>query len=287
MKCYYHDSDFDGKCSAAIVHHKYPDCWLEGINYDHVFDHSAVKENETVFIVDFSISDEDLVKLCSRGKVIFIDHHDTAIVKHNEAKKSSDYNNNLIAVLDNSKAATQLCWETLFKDIEIPYGVKLIADYDIWDHKNIHTVYLQHSLHLRNIAAWHKDFWKLIFENDKETMKLLLSNGMVIDEYLTQYRESYSKSFAFETEFEGHLCLAINAGRTNSKMLENMFDKEKYGCMIIFCRNGKRKSWTVSLYGPGDGKFHCGELAQKYGGGGHRGAAGFFITDPDGLPFKI
>jgi len=32
--------------------------------------------------------------------------------------------------------------------------------------------------------------------------------------------------------------------------------------------------WQYSLYSTNP-NVHCGEIAQKYGGGGHRGAAGF------------
>ena len=287
MKTFFHSSDFDGKCSGALVQYRYPDCYLIGINYGDKFDHNIIQENETVFIVDFSIDNDDLVKLCQNHKVVWIDHHDTAIQKYNEVKDSSDYNGNLKAILNSKIAATEIVWTTLFPNREIPYGVKLIADYDIWNHENIHTLYLQHALNLRNVAAWHKDFWENIIDEDKDLMKILLSNGMVINEYLTQFRNSYSKSFAFETEFEGHTCLAVNAGLTNSKILEPMFNPEKHGCMIIFNRNGKYHSWTVSLYAGNDSKVHCGELAKKYGGGGHRGAAGFFIKEGQELPFKI
>ena len=52
--------------------------------------------------------------------------------------------------------------------------------------------------------------------------------------------------------------------------------------MIRFARLDNHK-WDVSLY-TGKENIHVGEIARLYGGGGHRGAAGFIV---DILPFTI
>lgn len=288
MRCYYHSSDYDGKCSGAIVQRKYPNCDLIPINYGDKFNHKEVQENETVFIVDFSIPDEDLIQLCQGHKVIWIDHHDSVINKHESSDGKDVYNNNLITVLDNTNqfAATELVWTTLFPNEKIPYGVKLIADYDMWIHTNIHTVYLDYGLNLRDIKATDVEFWKLIFEEDHETMKFLLSNGQIINAFQEQRHHSMRKRFAFVTEFEGHTALAINAPGEKSKILEPMFNPKFQEFMIVFGRNGKYESWTVSLYGGKDCKVHLGDLATKYGGGGRQGTASFQLSGGQDLPFK-
>ena len=52
--------------------------------------------------------------------------------------------------------------------------------------------------------------------------------------------------------------------------------------MITFSTNGKQ--WRVSLYQDGRPDVDCSVIAKKYGGGGHKGAAGFECVT---LPFKI
>lgn len=49
--------------------------------------------------------------------------------------------------------------------------------------------------------------------------------------------------------------------------------------MIVFVRDGKK--WTVSLYSKKD-NVDCSKIATKYGGGGHKKAAGFECYE---LPF--
>lgn len=41
--CFYHNADFDGLCSAAIVYRNVPGVELVGINYGDVFDFERVR----------------------------------------------------------------------------------------------------------------------------------------------------------------------------------------------------------------------------------------------------
>ena len=51
--------------------------------------------------------------------------------------------------------------------------------------------------------------------------------------------------------------------------------------MMPFVFDGSK--WTVSIYSTNK-NIDCSELAKKYGGGGHKGAAGFQCEN---LPFSI
>ena len=39
-----------------------------------------------------------------------------------------------------------------------------------------------------------------------------------------------------------------------------------------------KDKWYVSLYND-DGKTDCSKIAKRYGGGGHKGAAGFIVEN--------
>ena len=58
--------------------------------------------------------------------------------------------------------------------------------------------------------------------------------------------------------------------------------KKKHDIMLPFAshKNGK---WKLSLYSTKK-KINCGEIAKLFGGGGHKGAAGFISEK---LPFSI
>ena len=52
---------------------------------------------------------------------------------------------------------------------------------------------------------------------------------------------------------------------------------------MTFCYNGKQ--FIVSVYSNKE-DVDCSLFAKRYGGGGHKGAAGYTVEDTDGL-FKI
>ena len=57
---------------------------------------------------------------------------------------------------------------------------------------------------------------------------------------------------------------------------------EPYDLMITFVRR-KDKLWNVSLYSTKE-DVDCGAICKSFGGGGHKGAAGFQVKE---LPFEI
>ena len=81
MRCYYHNADLDGICSAAIIKRRYPSCQLIGVNYG---DNIApdVNKNEIVYIVDFSFDLDTMETLNEKGNLIWIDHHRDVITRY-------------------------------------------------------------------------------------------------------------------------------------------------------------------------------------------------------------
>jgi nanoRNase/pAp phosphatase (c-di-AMP/oligoRNAs hydrolase) len=81
-------------------------------------------------------------------------------------------------------------------------------------------------------------------------------------------------------EWENHRVLACNRMFTGSKLFNSQWDSDKYDIMMVF--GWKKDKWVVSLYSDKE-DVNVGLSAYKYGGGGHRKAAGFQC---DVLPFK-
>lgn len=75
-----------------------------------------------------------------------------------------------------------------------------------------------------------------------------------------------------------HACAIFHQGPTNSTMFKSLKNRDvSQGIVFKHCPN---HDWIVSLYNINDFDwFHCGEfLKEKYGGGGHKGAAGCTLT---------
>lgn len=74
--------------------------------------------------------------------------------------------------------------------------------------------------------------------------------------------------------------LACNTIVFNSQFFEGFYDPEKHDVMCAYCQLADGR-WKVSLYSTKP-EIDCGAICKTFGGGGHKGAAGFIC---DKLPW--
>ena len=279
MKCFYHSADLDGHCSGAIVKFKYPECEMFGINYGDEFPWGIIQKGETVFMVDFGLQPffPNMLNLNAKCNLIWIDHHKSAIQEY-EAARLNDPELAIPGALcfDNSQAGCELTWEYLF-DTKVPRFVKLLSQYDVWNHSEPTTLPFQFGLRLYNtipdedgMELWHD---LLDMDGSFENMtNQIIEQGKLILRYNKQENEKYCSACSFETELDGLRCIAINKMLTNSQIFDSVWDDKKYDAMLTF---GFRKGmWTVSLYSDRE-DVDVSAIAKARGGGGHKGASGF------------
>ena len=63
----------------------------------------------------------------------------------------------------------------------------------------------------------------------------------------------------------------MNIGLVGSDWFKSV-DDGSYDILMPFSFNGRNGTWTYSMYSK---TVDVSEIAKKYGGGGHKGAAGF------------
>jgi len=122
----------------------------------------------------------------------------------------------------------------------------------------------------------------------------------------THLEACYRQQATFpDNKYVTYKAIALNIGMSNSKVFDSVRRKdcdylphidldvgvcprcnglghiEPYDLMITFCRRSDKK-WNVSLYST-KADIDCGAIAKSFGGGGHKGAAGFQCED---LPFE-
>lgn len=275
MICFYHD-DLDGICAAWWV--KY---WCENnmnsnermkfmaVNYGKNFPIDEITPCEKVFIVDFSLDDpEDMKKVLDiTSNVVWIDHHISAINKYNNF-------DSVDGLRVNGVAACVLTYLFLFKHSDltnygdIPLFTRLIADHDIWRFKyGDNTRNFVAGLMCDNICPSSRIFYEL---EDSDKVQTIINNGRLIRKYIKNDNAKYATENAYEGEFEGYKALIINRGFSNSDLFDAV-RSNKYDLYIKYCRT-KEKKWTYTIYSD---SVDVSKLAEKYGGGGHKGAAGF------------
>lgn len=279
MKCFFHRADLDGHCSGAIVRFRHPECEMIGIDYGDPFPWERLTEEEDIYLVDFSLQPWSEMERLHRvnNRVIWIDHHKTAIEQHAAGPPLFHER-----VLDARKAACELTWEHLFPEVPIPRAVHLLGRYDIWEHHNVPGS-LEFQYGMRNMGDTSPDskatmsLWHNLFFD--QWVDWLIERGANVLYYERERNERIVKALSFECELDGLRCLAANVGLSNSLLFESIWDSSKYDAMLTFCWRGG--AWHISLYSDRE-DVDCGAVCQARGGGGHKGAAGFQCKE---LPF--
>jgi oligoribonuclease NrnB/cAMP/cGMP phosphodiesterase (DHH superfamily) len=266
---YYHNADFDGKASGAVVYNALKgnvSIYLRGIDYGtYDFDEEIQRwtEEDTVYLVDFSFQGnmEKAHKILG-DRLIFIDHHKTAI----EEIEGLD----IKGLREVGKAACRLCWSYFYPDTPEPEAVKLIGMYDVWD-LNEKVEDFQLGVGLLDLDPDSAN-WKTLFKSDETLIENICEKGKVIGKYLSIKNEEFAKKNGFEIDIEGYRAVCLNSSH-GSKPFDSIFDSEEHDIMLAFSKTKEPNIWKVSFYSEDNGP-DVSEIAKNLGGGGHRNASG-------------
>lgn len=273
MKCFYHKSDLDGQCSGAIVKKKYPGCEMIGVNYNDKLDLSIIEAGEPVFVVDFCFSADEMLDLYGKAGIVFwIDHHVSAI------EKMKVLDNTFPGYREVGKAGCELTWEYLFSSTSMPKAVKLLGRYDVWDHKDLDVLLFQYGMREMDDTTPSSIIWDFLLDpkTDKDIINNAIYTGETIMSYEAKQNKMYAKGMAYENIFEGYRAIIINKAYSNSKIFDSVYDPEKHDIMVLFGVKPDEVKYTLFSDKP---EIDVSKIAVKYGGGGHAGAAGFYLKE--------
>lgn len=294
MKCFYHN-DADGKCAGFWVAHntvmeniETPIEFVE-MSYEKSFPMDTIKPNERVYIVDYSISPNEMRELLKiTTDITWIDHHKTAIEKYDGFEygiRGLRYDGIAACMLtycylnhmtDRGSGEIKPFDISMTKDA--PVFTKLIADWDVWkfdygeNTRKFITAFNSYDFRPES-EEWDRFFADGKVKGEDE----MTVEGAAMIKYRDGWAKSYLERFGFETEFEGLKCFAVNLGNCNSEYFKSL-PEGKYDAFMPFAFNGEK--WTVSMYST---THDISDICKKHGGGGHAGAAGFTCVE---LPFK-
>lgn len=320
----YHDADFDGKLSNEVCrfHLKrlYPDADIHSYGWDYgrpapsparyldplLGDQSKNLwcDYDQIYIVDLSV-DDLMARPELRDKIVWIDHHKSAIEKWEDRKGPISGNPvpNFIGYRIDGVAACRLCWQWFFtmplmgdaplsskeafinRAVSEPELIRLAGEYDIWDHRDPDAKALQFGLRALDSEAFtdlvNKQFRNSGSELDRgmafSAIRTAVKTGHAIKSYCDKQNDEYSATFSHTIQFDGLTFCALNIGqRGNSDLVRGGLKPEH---QAIFAWRYTGKEVLVSLYhAPGHEDIDLSKIAVKYGGGGHRGACGFRTT---------
>ena len=264
--CLYH-SDADGQGAAAIVRHKLgPDVLLHPINYGDPVPWPLIHHAEQVIIVDFSLPKEDMKRIAQVKDLIWIDHHQSAIQEHGQLAKAWD------GLRDTSQAGCVLTWTYFYPDQQVPRGIQLIGDRDIWRWSLEETGPFNEGLYHRDSKPENDQLWKPLLEDDQEILQEIIQEGRILYQARLEKINRTVEAYGYDVNFEGHHTLAINHrgnGDLGARIRELGY--EVGYCYVDLIADGRLVT-KVTLYSD---QLDVSVIAQKFGGGGHPGAAGF------------
>ena len=262
--CIYHGACDDGFGAAYAV-------WRTFSNRDITFFPGVYGEAPPdvagldVAIVDFSYKRPVMIELCAKAKsVLVLDHHKTAQA---ELDGLGDHCLNLKVVFDMDKSGAVLAWEHFQPDRPMPLFFKYLQDRDLWTKKlpDVDAFTMGLRSYPQKFNVWHS-----------LSVNGLIEEGQTIQRYYRTLVES-AKTHAFKREIGGHLVPVVNGSLfMSSEVAGELAEGNPFAAM--YAETEKGVIWSLRSRAP-DG-VDVSEIAKRFGGGGHKHAAGFTVPRP-------
>ena len=226
-----------------------------------------------VYMIDFCSSATVMNDLQKKTRSLTVlDHHKSA----EEVVKSLP---NHRYALDHSGA--YIAWEYFHPNTAVPKFIQYIEDGDLWrftlpDSKAL-LIYLKtKELNFNIYENLQREF------EDPKRIKEAAKRGALYEEYWDILVEMFAAQ-AKEVKFAGHTILAVHAPRIfRSDVGNKLAQKNPPFCIVwYFYSNGIHCSMRSA-----EKAFDVSKIAEKYGGGGHAGAASFTFAVDIPFPWK-
>lgn len=234
-------------------------------------------DGKEVYILDFSYQKESLLSLEHKAKkLVVIDHHKSS---EEDVRSVREH----VFELDHSGA--YLSWQYFSPTTKVPRAIEYLSAGDIGAFDLLPDQDLL-ELYLTSIPHTFSSFSKAIedFESD-ESLRVVHEKAVLLKDYQDRIIEVCFNSLHY-VNFLGYTIPAVNATlpiSETSELLRKIYTELNAPFALRYRYDDGE--WKCSLRG--DGTIDLSELAAKYGGGGHRGAAGFSAPATFPLPFAI
>jgi len=224
-----------------------------------------------VYIVDFSYKRPILRQICEVAETVTIlDHHISA--QEDLDGLENEYSN-LTVVFDMDKSGAVLTWEHFHPSVP-PMLLQHIQDRDLWRFALDGTDEINTALMSYPFGF---DFWGELLESDSKLAELR-SEGVTLNRYRRQLIEQYKKR-AVMGKVAGFEVPIVNAPYAIiSELLGEL--AEDYPFAAGYQDSGNKRSWSLRASKNGE---DVARIAELFGGGGHRKAAGFSSELPETL----
>lgn len=258
--CIYHKNCADGFGAAYVV-----DKYYRGEVDFYPDTYPGNPPNVTgrdVIIVDYSYKKDVIFDLATKANtILIIDHHITA------EQELTDLPANVAALFDKNHSGCVATWKYFFKDEPVPFLLECVQDRDLWLFKSEYTKDIMAVVHAYEFEfpVWDTLMSTAIYE--------LVDQGKLLNRKYNKDLKSILKDCVREVLFDGHIVPIANLPGMYASEAGAILSEGYPFAITYWDRND---CTSFSLRSSKDG-LDVSEIAKKFGGGGHKHAAGFTI----------
>lgn len=233
-----------------------------------------VKNKRQVYFIDFLYNEEAVTKkfVKDNARVVGLDHHETTKEAIKYLAEDSVYS--------NIHSGSVLAWKYFHPGKKTPTLLKYVEDRDTWGWRLPHSKDLNSALTMLeyDFLAWNKTAAEL--ENSAKRKKYIETGKIMTEQFASQVKELVSEARVIN--FDGHKVLAVNAPHMFTAELGHALAKKMPPFGIVWVREGDASHLSFRSAGT----FDVAKLAKKFGGGGHKMAAGVIFKDNKKIPWE-
>ena len=223
-----------------------------------------------VYVVDFSYPRKEMKELCREARsVTVIDHHLTAVHDLGGLEKEHD---NLRMIFEMEKSGAVLTWE-YFHQSPPPALLLHVQDRDLWrlelqGTNDIHAALMARPFDFRSWAE---------LAASADIPAALVAEGQAINRYRRKMIDLHLAETVMAS-IAGYLVPVVNCyEEIASDLLGELATGHPFAAG--YHDKGTLRKWSLRS---SSGGVDIAEIAERFGGGGHRHAAGFMTRLPDG-----
>ena len=265
--CIYHGNCADGFTSAWVVNK-----WAKEMHSKPEFDfHAGVYGHQppdvtgkSVYLVDFSYKRDVLLQMArSAQEIIILDHHFTA------QRDLVDLPSNVRTVFDMERSGAMITWDFFYPDRLCPKLIDHVQDRDLGKFELMGTREIQ-----ANVFSYEYTFenWDMLVRSNPLDLML---EGRAIERKHHKDVAELVQAFKRRILIGGHEVWVANIPYTLTSDAGHLMSSgnEAFAACYWDTPTGR----VFSLRSNPDG-MNVAEVAEQYGGGGHKHAAGFTVS---------
>jgi len=265
--CIYHYPCNDGFAAALVVREALgkKNVWMHPTNYGKPLIPLNLIADKKVIIVDFSYKRENMITLAEHAKsILVLDHHKTA------EKELVDLPSNVTTIFNMDKSGAVMAWEQFFPYTPVPKLLQHIQDRDLWKFNipGTQDVIAWLSSYQFDFATWGTFIDYIFYENCSE-----MEQGAAIRRKMMKDIGEHIFHNTSTARIAEYIVPVINAPPIWASDTGHQL-AIGYPFAAIYQDSGVDRNFSLRSAEEG---IDVAKIAELFGGGGHKHAAGFSI----------